>query len=203
MKVLVVGLIYGSRTLETLEETLKRSGYSADVILINQEGIANAMNMGLDVFREGNYDAIAYLANDILEPDRWLLSKIEALQLYYNAGIVASSLDFARTEIVNEHIISNWLVSKAVVDAIGEFNESMFPYGPIDLDYVERTWVAGFKTYYVKNCLAVHNGGHAEGNEYGWNKQELVNQFWQQHQQDIIDYRNGNKSIKKGFSKGE
>jgi len=203
MKVLVVGLIYGSRTLETLEETLKRSGYSADVILINQEGIANAMNMGLDVFREGNYDAIAYLANDILEPDRWLLSKIEALQLYYNAGIVASSLDFARTEIVNEHIISNWLVSKAVVDAIGEFNESMFPYGPIDLDYVERAWVAGFKTYYVKNCLAVHNGSHAEGDEYGWNKQELVNQFWQQHQQDIIDYRNGNKSIKKGFSKGE
>jgi GT2 family glycosyltransferase len=203
MKVLVVGLIYGSRTLETLEETLKRSGYSADVILINQEGIAQAMNMGLDVFREGNYDAIAYLANDILEPDRWLLSKIEALQLYYNAGIVASSLDFARTEIVNEHIISNWLVSKAVVDAIGEFNESMFPYGPIDLDYVERAWVAGFKTYYVKNCLAVHNGSHAEGDEYGWNKQELVNQFWQQHQQDIIDYRNGNKSIKKGFSKGE
>lgn len=196
MKVLVVGLIYGSRTLETLEETLKRSGYSADVILINQEGIAQAMNMGLDVFREGNYDAIAYLANDILEPDRWLLSKIEALQLYYNAGIVASSLDFARTEIVNEHIISNWLVSKAVVDAIGEFNESMFPYGPIDLDYVERTWVAGFKTYYVKNCLAVHNGGHAEGNEYGWNKQELVNQFWQQHQYDIIGYRNGSKPIK-------
>ena len=36
MKVLVVGLIYGSRSLETLEETLKRSGYSADVILINQ-----------------------------------------------------------------------------------------------------------------------------------------------------------------------
>ena len=90
MKVLVVGLIYGSRTLETLEETLKRSGYSADVILINQEGIANAMNMGLDVFHEGNYDAIAYLANDILEPDNWLLSKIEALQLYHKAGIVAS-----------------------------------------------------------------------------------------------------------------
>ena len=99
MKVLVVGLIYGSRSLETLEETLKRSGYSADVILINQEGIANAMNMGLDVFHEGNYDAIAYLANDILEPDRWLLSKVEALQLYHKAGIVASSLDFERKEI--------------------------------------------------------------------------------------------------------
>ena len=40
-----------------------RGGYSADVILINQEGIANAMNMGLDVFHEGNYDAIAYLVN--------------------------------------------------------------------------------------------------------------------------------------------
>ena len=195
MKVLVVGLIYGSRSLETLEETLKRSGYSADVILINQEGIANAMNMGLDVFHEGDYDAIAYLANDILEPDRWLLSKVEALQLYHKAGIVASSLDFERKEIVNEHIISNWLISKAVVDAIGEFNESMFPYGPIDLDYVERAWVAGFKTYYVKNCLAIHNGSHAEGNEYGWNKQELVNKFWQQHQYDIVGYRNGSKTI--------
>lgn len=202
MKILVVGLIYGNRPLETLEQTLKRSGYSADVLFINEEGIANAMNMGLDVFREGDYDAIAYLANDILECDNWLFKKVEALKLYHKAGIVASSLDRERKEVVNEHTISNWLISKSVVEAIGDFNESMFPYGPIDLDYVERTWCAGFYTYYVKDCLAVHNGGHAEGNEYGWDKQELVNKFWQQHQYDIIGYKNGSKSIKKGISKG-
>ncbi len=91
-----------------------------------------------------------------------------ALEFYPDAGIVASSLDRARRGIKSEHIISNWLLSMKVVERIGIFNESMFPYGPIDLDYCERANLAGFNTYYVMDCLAEHVGSHATGDEYGY-----------------------------------
>ena len=54
----------------------------------------------------------------------------------------------------------------------------MFPYGPIDLDYCERCYAAGIKTYYVLDCLALHIGSHASGDEYGWNKEQLIAEGW-------------------------
>jgi GT2 family glycosyltransferase len=128
--------------------------------------------------KENGYDAIAFLANDIEEPDNWLAKKVEALISYPDAGVVASSLDCARTTLINELIISNWLISKETIEKIGYFNESMFPYGPIDLDYCERCYAAGLKTYYTMDCLAVHSGSHATGNEYGWSKDKAVAEGW-------------------------
>lgn len=194
MKAFVVCLTYGNRPLDIILKNLQNAGYPFNVAFVSMEGIANALNEGL-ALAEG-FDAVAFLANDIEEPEDWLLKKMIALTTYPDAGIVASSLDKVVTEINNEHIISNWVIRRQVIDKVGLFNESMFPYGPIDLDYCERTYVAGFKTYYVKNCQAKHIGNHAEGNEYGWNKQELVKKYWQQYIQDIQGYRNGTKDIK-------
>jgi len=196
MKVLIAGLVYGNRPKDILQENLIKADYPFTYLEINKEGIANAQNEAIDVALVDNYDAIAYLSNDIIEPDNWLAKKVEALQTYPNAGIVASSLDEVRFNIQSEIIISNWLVSMAVVDKIGIFNESMFPYGPIDLDYCERTNLAGFNTYYVMNCKAEHLGSHATGNEYGWDKIELVKKYWQQHVEDVYLYRNGLKDLK-------
>jgi len=148
-------------------------------------------------------DVIAYLANDIIEPQDWLAKKLEALQTYPKAGIVASSLDQVRHTIQSEHIISNWLLSMEVVNKIGIFNESMFPYGPIDLDYCERANLSGFNTYYVMNCKAEHQGCHASGDEYGWDKGALVQKYWQQHVEDVYLYRNGLKDLKHGNKRTE
>ena len=194
MKVLIVALTYGKRPLDIILKNLENAGYPFNVTFVSMEGIANALNEG--IHRAEGYDAIAFMANDIEEPEDWLLKKMMALATYPEAGIVASSLDKVAKEINNEHIISNWVVRRQVIDKVGFFNESMFPYGPIDLDYCERTWVAGFKTYYVMNCQAKHIGSHAEGDEYGWNKQELVKKYWNQYIQDIQGYRNGTKDIK-------
>jgi GT2 family glycosyltransferase len=151
MKVLIAGLTYGNRPHDILMMNILRCGYkNGDYIYINTEGIANAMNEAIDIAGVDGYDAIAYLANDIVEPNNWLAKKVEALQTYPSAGIVASSLDRVRLGVNSEHIISNWLLSIKVVEQIGIFNESMFPYGPIDLDYCERANLAGFNTYYVK-----------------------------------------------------
>ena len=196
MKILIAGLVYGDRPLDILQDNLLNAGYNADFKAIYKEGIANALNDAIDLALVDEYDAIAYLANDIIEPKDWLAKKVEALQTYPDAGIVASSLDHARRGIKSEHIISNWLLSIKVVEQIGIFNEAMFPYGPIDLDYCERANLAGFNTYYVLDCLAEHKGSHASGNEYGYNKTELLHKNWAQHEADIKGYRNGTKKIK-------
>jgi hypothetical protein len=141
-------------------------------------------------------DYLAFLANDIVEPDNWLAKKLIAIMEYPKAGIVASSLDDIKHEIKSEHIISNWLISKDVIKDIGIFNESMFPYGPIDLDYCERANLAGYNTYYVMNCKAEHQGSHASGNEYGYDKSAMVQKYWGQYKQDIEAYHTGTKSIK-------
>jgi len=196
MRVLIACLVYGSRPLDILAENINNAGYEADYIMINKEGKANAMNEAIDIAGADEYDAIAYLANDIKEPENWLAKKIEALKSYPFAGIVASSLDNVRYTAQSEHIISNWLLSMKVVDKIGIFNEQMFPYGPIDLDYCERANMAGFYTYYVMDCKAEHIGSHATGDEYGWNKSELVQKYWQMHVDDVAGYRNGSKKLK-------
>ena len=197
MKILIAGLVYGSRPLDAFIENLSNLNYeNADFVAINIEGIANAMNEAIDIAGVDGYDAIAYLSNDIIEPKDWLNKKVEALQTYPNAGIVASSLDRVRRGVNSEHIISNWLLSMKVVEQIGIFNESMFPYGPIDLDYCERANLAGFNTYYVMDCLAEHLGSHASGDEYGYNKAELLHKNWAKHEADIRGYRDGSKNIK-------
>lgn len=194
MKILINCLVFGNRPLNIIADNLNRKGFNCDIKFIDVEGIANALNEGIEDFKK--YDAIGFLANDIIEPDNWLFKKVEALNTYENAGIVASSLDCERILLQNELIISNWLISSKLIDAIGEFNEQYFPYGAIDLDYCERAWIAGFKTYYVMNCLATHNGLHATGDEYGWNKTELVNKYWGLYAENINGYKNGTKSIK-------
>lgn len=196
MKILIAGLLYGSRPLDVIIDNLSNLNYEqADFVPINMEGIANAMNEAIDIAGVDGYDAIAYLANDIVEPKDWLVKKVEALQTYPKAGIVSSSLDRVRSSINSEHIISNWLLSMKVVEQIGIFNESMFPYGPIDLDYCERANLAGFNTYYVKDCLAQHLSSHASGNEYGYDKAELLQKNWAKHEADIRGYRDGSKPI--------
>lgn len=194
MKVLVCCLTYGNRPLDILRINLEKAGYPFNVLFINVEGIANALNEG--IFNSDGYDAIAYLANDIIEPDGWLEKKVSALQTYPNAGLVASSIDRIETQIRSQHVISNWLISRELIDKIGIFNESMFPYGPIDLDYCERANIAGFCTYYVVDCKAEHKVTENNNNEYGYSKYDMIQKYWKQHEADVVQYRAGNKDIK-------
>jgi len=92
-------------------------------------------------------------------------------------------------------VISNWLMSKEVIDKVGYFNEEFYPYGPIDLDYCDRVWLAGMNTYYTMDCLA-STGSHASGNEYGYDKQQIVNEFMNLYQTNQEAYKSGTKNIK-------
>jgi len=160
MKVLIGCLIYGDRPLDIIHRNLENAGHPFEVMFINKEGIANALNEA--ILKYENYDAIGFLANDIEEPDNWLSKKVNALQTYNQAGIVASSFS-AINAIESNFIISNYLISSKLIECIGMFNYEYHPYGAIDLEYCQRTWIAGFNTYYVLDCIAKHNGNHASG----------------------------------------
>lgn len=196
MNVLIVGLVYGNRPNDILYDNLKRTGYPATYTEVDREGIANALNDGLDLMMANGFDAVAFLANDITEPDNWLMDKVKALQEYPGAGVVASTIHEPAYEIFRQLIIGNWLVSKKTVETVGYFNESMFPYGPIDLDYCERCNINDIGCYYVKNCHATHKGDHATGNEYGWNKGELVAKYERDLIQNVRGYASGTLSTK-------
>jgi GT2 family glycosyltransferase len=197
MKILISCLTYGTRPTDILYRNIAKAGYPATYIDTNVEGIANAQNQAVDAFKDGGYHALGFLANDIEEPEGWLRTKLEALINYPEAGIVATPLDCTRNTLTNEHVIGNWLMSKAIIDKVGYFNESMFPYGPVDLDYLERAWAAEFKTYYALNALASHTHPHASGNEYGYDKSEMVAKYWGIHVENAGAYRNGSLSYKR------
>jgi GT2 family glycosyltransferase len=170
MNTLIIGLVYGNRPYNLIHE----AAGSKNWVAVNTEGIANALNDGIDLMNEGNFDSVVFLANDIKMPQDWLQMMQEAIQTYPAAGIVAIPLEQPVTHVSNQLIISNWLITKDTIDRVGYFNESMFPYGPIDLDYCERCHALGINTYYVVGPFANHIGGHAVGNEYGWDKGQLV-----------------------------
>jgi len=193
MKVLIGCLVYGNRPYDIIHKNLENAGHPFEVMFINKEGIANALNEA--IYRYEDYDAIGYLANDIEESEGWLKKKVEALQTYYEAGIVASS--FGQVNVIeSDFIISNYLISKQVIESVGMFNFEYYPYGAIDLEYCQRCWIAGFKTYYVQNCIAKHIGSHATGDEYGYNKEEMVMKYWGKYVNEIDLYKNKSKGIR-------
>ena len=195
MKVLICCLTYGNRPTDTLFNNIMQAGHPAEYVSINTEGIARALNDGIDLMKYGQFDAVGFLANDIVEPAGWLKKKLNALQTYPNAGVVASSIHEPVTTITAGHIIGNWLISKRAIDAIGYFNEEFHPYGPIDLDYCDRINAAGLLTYYAMDCHAEHPHSHAAGTEYGYDKAAMVAAFWSRHVEYGYRYRSGIKPI--------
>lgn len=195
MKVLICALTYGGKPLTTIYENILKTGYPAEYIDVCTDGIARALNDGIDAMKLGGFDSVGFMANDIIEPENWLKRKVDGLLFFQNAGIVSTPIHQVETQMLSQHIIGNWLIGKEVIEKIGYFNEEFHPYGPIDLDYCDRANVAGFGTYYVKGCIALHPHSHAEGNEYGYDKKAMVDKYWPEYVDNQFKYKNGLKPI--------
>jgi hypothetical protein len=196
MKVLICCLTYGNRPKDILFENIVKAGYPAEYIEIDREGIAHALNDGIDAMLAGKFNMVGFLANDIKEPEDWLLMKVSLLAAVQDAGAVSTSVEQLHSQLRSQHIIGNYLISKEAIDKIWYFNEEFGEYGPIDLDYCERLHAAGFGTYYVLNEMAHHPHSHASGTEYGYDKAARVSQSWAKHVQNCQDYKSGAKPIR-------
>jgi len=149
-------------------------------------GIAKGVNPALRWAHAEGYDYVCTMADDILEPVFWLNNRI-AVAEQYAAGIVAISPENNHPAPIETEVIGNPLISWAVMDKIGFWNEGFGMYGPIDLDYNARARAAGFKVMYAGG-IAHHLNTPAD---YGYSKPALVNQGWGQHIQDVGRYARG------------
>jgi len=186
----IIYLNYQSKNIETLFHNIRNAGNHIDLVTIVDEiGIANAINFGLRQLKE--YDFVTILGNDILEPDNWLQIRNQFMQ-DNSIGICSIPLGGLSGDTLD--IIGNFTISFEAIKKVGAMNKELDPYGAIDLDYCTRVRAAGFHTKYIPNIHATHieqNGLDA----YGYNKNELVKKTWDLHNQNVADYSNGTKSF--------
>jgi hypothetical protein len=187
----IIYLNYQNRNIETLFSNVKTAGQHIDYIsIIDETGIANAINKGLRQLNFNYIDYITIMGNDIIEPDNWLLTRNQFMQ-DKTIGICSIPLDgFAGDSL---DLIGNFTISKEAILRIGAFNEELDPYGAIDLDYCTRVRASGLHTKFVPSTKATHleqNGSDA----YGYNKMDLVKKTWDLHNQNVSAYTDGTKA---------
>jgi hypothetical protein len=195
MKVKIFILEYGEKMNgDLLTKSVTLSGYpSVEFQSLSLSPLAKALNTGLKEFQKG-YDFIGFLANDIEEPQNWLLKRINHLKENISCGIV-SIYPGENIPTGSPDIIGNYLIRKELFEKIGYFTEDFKDYGPIDLDYCTRARVSGFSTDYIQNEKAVHFDS-GEDMVYGFSKKEAVKESWPIHVKNVIDYHGGKNPIK-------
>lgn len=187
----IVYLNYKDRNINTLFENIKNAGKHIDIVtIINEEGIAFAINKGLRNLNFDNVDYVTIMGNDILEPDNWLQIRNDFLQ---DKTIGICSIPLHSTGNDTADLIGNFTITKETIKRVGAFNQELDPYGAIDLDYCTRCRAAGLHTKFIKEYTA----NHIEQNSidaYGYNKNELVQKTWSLHSNNVSAYTNGSKT---------
>jgi GT2 family glycosyltransferase len=188
----VLYLNYENKNIETLSNNIERAGKNIKFIklIINEDGIANAINVGLRILNYEHIDYVTIMGNDIIEPDNWLAIRNEFMK-DKTIGICSIPLNGFNGDSLD--LIGNFTMSKETILRVGAFNEELDPYGAIDLDYCTRCRAAGLHTKFIPNTKAIHieqNGIDA----YGYNKMDLVKKTWDLHTKNVSDYSNGNKA---------
>jgi GT2 family glycosyltransferase len=69
------------------------------------------------------------------------------------------------------------MVRRAVLEAVGAFDESFFMYGE-DLDYCHRVRLAGGKVYYHPKAVVVHHGGVSSATNRQRAEREFYRAMW-------------------------
>jgi GT2 family glycosyltransferase len=187
----IIYLNYKDRNINTLFENIKNAGKHIDIVtIINEEGIAFAINKGLRNLNFDNIDYVTIMGNDILEPNNWLQIRNDFLQ-DKTIGICSIPLHSMTNDTAD--LTGNFTITKETIKRVGAFNQELDPYGAIDLDYCTRCRAAGLHTKYIKEYTA----NHIEQNSidaYGYNKNELVQKTWSLHSNNVSAYTNGNKT---------
>jgi len=188
----IIYLNYNNVNLETLAINLEKAGKNTKYIkfIMNEVGIANAINKCLRILNLDAVDYVTIMGNDIVEPDNWLQIRNDFME---DKTIGICSIPLNGSEADTADLIGNFTISKEVILKLGAFNEDLDPYGAIDLDYCTRCRAAGFKTKYIRSAHASHfeqNGIDA----YGYNKKEYVEKTWELHKQNVDEYQSGKKN---------
>lgn len=204
--VAVIYLAYGREklTAQSLTHNLPIAGEEFALFVVNKKGIAKAMNYGLVDAYEKGYDSFMFMGNDIKEPANWLKLRLAALTHLKlqgkDPGMISIPFHITYDQYQFIDVIGNVLITKAVVDAVGLFNDDYGDYSPVDCDYNHRTRRAGFVNCYIPNSQAfeIEKSQSEETDRiYGYSKKEAIEKSWSDHVKDVEGYNNGTKSFKR------
>lgn len=165
-------------------------------------GIALALNNMIQAAMRRGFDMVISMANDIIEPDNWLLRRVHAAQVIDNTGIVSIPVKSAHLYQernvngiqINEggQLIGNFLLTRLAYDKAGLYNTSYGIYGPIDLDYCDRCKALGLRYYYLAGPQAEHLGTvDSNPANYQEAKRESLAASWQQYTHNTTRYADG------------
>jgi GT2 family glycosyltransferase len=175
MKVAILFLDYlrHEHTKEALK-SISKAGHPFDLFTIQEKGIANALNIGIDKTRE--YDGVVSCANDIEMPDDWLAQMVKYSTQILNTGMCGIHCVETINKLIEINGLSihptftafgNILMPRKAIDTIGYYNEDYDPYGMQDGDYAYRLNKKGFINYYIPNLKSNHIGNDVgNGTEY-------------------------------------
>lgn len=186
--VIILNYLRYDLAAKTAAHNLPIAGYDYGLIVIDQYGLAKAMNIGLQKAIAAGYDTFMFMANDIYEPNGWLLKRILFLSENPECGICSIGFEEKQTP-ERTTIIGNYIIRKSVIDKIGGFDESFDPYGAIDLDFCNRVNKAGFQSWYLSGQPAKHTDGHGasdSGEVYGFSKPEMIAKTWDKYVQSTM-----------------
>lgn len=155
------------------------------------QGIAPAYNTLMRTAFDMGYDYVMTMSNDIIEPDNWLINRIEAAEKVDNTGVVAIACNGAHryptdeingVKIEQGQVIGNYLITRKAIEVIGYWATKYGIYGPIDLDYCDRLRQAGLRAYYIHGHTSQHIGEWTpEPDEYQIAKKKSLNVSWQKY----------------------
>ena len=152
-------------TEQVLQQNLNNAGYPFGHTVIDQKGIAAAINYG--IAQSQGYDAVVTLANDILMPDNWLKAMVLATMAIPNTGMCGIHCveGLGDTETINGVTVhrsytafGNVLIPMAAIRKVGYFNTDYDPYGMQDADYAHRLLNTGHINYYLHGMKSQHLG---------------------------------------------
>jgi hypothetical protein len=177
----------GNGRYDILAKNIISAGYDiSNIEIVNVSPLSRALNYGLKDFE--TYDAVGFLANDIIEPDNWLLKKSELI--FKHKVSIASSFPSEPIPYGDHDLIGNYLISKEAINKLGHFNEEYFNYGPIDLDYCNRARHLELSLKYI-DTSSTHIEGNNSDLRYGFSKSEAVLKSWPLYLDNLSKYNSG------------
>lgn len=172
--VIIVDNASNKKTIEILNEINNKEKLK---IIFNKSnnGIAKALNQGIEVAKKKKLDWIITLDHDSICDKNMIANMIGIKDLYRNKNEIAiltpqvfevNKKDFISSKNninkyteVNECIQSGALIKVSIFDEIGNFDEDLFIYH-VDFDFCKRVLKKGYKIIQCNNTILYHEEGY-------------------------------------------
>ena len=165
---------YAGKPFQTIK---MQQDVDIEILEINQIGFSKAINIGMKhYFEENNADHVIVCSNDIELPQGAFRRMMDNFVAIPETGLIGihcvqslPPMDMKNGQQIHPSysVFGTLLISRAVYEKVGYWNEEQDPYGINDADYFYRIKLAGLYNYYIHGFQANHlREDVGDGSEY-------------------------------------